>query len=215
VAAKRSCGDGGSARGGVLEQTGQGLGRQFRGLATETPQSRDCGGRGRWTRTRLDCETKMNSNGRVRDDEPNVATSFSGLAHDVIELSELQAQLFAHDVKCTTQKTRTSLLLSVVGACVLLGSVPVLLFALGELITEQTGWPLSAGLAIGAVVGIAISAGLMLAAWNRLSSGLSSLQRSRDEFSRNIAWIKSSLRSQPTKPETRRTTRADAPTNPR
>jgi hypothetical protein len=163
----------------------------------------------------LDCETKMNTNGRVRDEEPNVATSFSGLAHDVIELSELQGRLFAHDVKCTTQKTKTSLLLTIVGVCVLLGSVPVLLFALGQLITEQTGWPLSAGLAIAAVVGIAVSAALMLAAWNRLSSGLSSLQRSRDEFSRNVAWIKSSLRSQPTRPETRRTTRADVPTNPR
>jgi hypothetical protein len=157
----------------------------------------------------------MNTNGRVREEEPNVATSFSGLAHDVIELSELQAQLFALDVKCTTQKTRTSLLLSVVGACVLLGSVPVLLFALGELITEQTGWPLSAGLAIAAVIGIAISAALLLAARNRLSSGLSSLQRSRDEFSRNVAWIKSSLRSQPARPETRRATTADVPTNPR
>ena len=35
----------------------------------------------------------MNSNGRVREEEPNVATSFSELAHDVIELAELQAQL--------------------------------------------------------------------------------------------------------------------------
>jgi uncharacterized membrane protein YciS (DUF1049 family) len=138
----------------------------------------------------------MNTNGRVREEEPNVATSFSGLAHDVIELGELQAQLFAHDVKSTTQKTRTSLILAVVGVCVLLGAIPVLLFALGELISEQTGWPLSAGLAIAAVVGIAISAAILAVAWNRLNVGLSSMQRSRDEFSRNVAWVKSSLRSQ-------------------
>jgi uncharacterized membrane protein YciS (DUF1049 family) len=144
----------------------------------------------------LDCEAKMNTNGRVREEEPNVATSFSGLAHDVIELGELQAQLFAHDVKSTTQKTRTSLILAVVGVCVLLGAIPVLLFALGELISEQTGWPLSAGLAIAAVVGIAISAAILAVAWNRLNVGLSSMQRSRDEFSRNVAWVKSSLRSQ-------------------
>ena len=157
----------------------------------------------------------MNTNGRARDEEPNVATSFTGLAHDVLELGELQTQLFVHDVKCTTQKTKTSLLLAVVCACVFLGSVPVLLFALGELITEQTGWPRSAGLAIAAFVGIAVSAGLLLASWNRLSAGLSSLQRSRDEFSRNIAWIKSSLRSPPPRPEMKRTTRADVPPNPR
>jgi len=157
----------------------------------------------------------MNTNGRVRDDEPNVATSFSGLAHDVIELGELQAQLFVHDVKSTGKKTRTSLLLGVVGACVLLGTIPVLLFALGELFVEQLHWPRSAGYAISGLIGIVASGGILAAAWNRLSSGLHSMQRSRDEFSRNIAWIKSSLRSQPSKQDTRRTTRADVPPNPR
>lgn len=164
----------------------------------------------------MDCETKMNTNGRVREEEPNVATSFSGLAHDVIELSELQAQLLVHDVKSTTRKTRTSLILGVVGACVLLGSVPVLLIALGELIAEQTGWPRSGGLAIAAVVGIGISAGILAAARNRLNVGLSSLQRSREELNRNIAWIKSSLRSQSSpKSALKRTSKAGAPPYPR
>jgi|tagenome__1003787_1003787.scaffolds.fasta_scaffold20184461_3 hypothetical protein len=163
----------------------------------------------------MDCETKMNTNGRFRDEEPNVATSFSGLAHDVIELSELQAQLFAHDVKSTAQKTRTSLVLSVVGLCVLLGTIPILLMALGEFIAELTDWPLSAGLAIAAVIGIVASACLLAAARNRLSAGLNSMQQSRDELSRNIEWIKASLRSQPAKPTSRRTTRSDVPPNPR
>jgi hypothetical protein len=158
----------------------------------------------------------MSTNGRIRDEEPNVATSFSGLAHDVIELGELQTQLFVHDVKGTVQKTRTSVLLGVVGTCVLLGSVPVVLIALAELLVEQFGWTRSAGFAVAAMVGIAASAGILAAAWNRLSTGLNSMQRSRDELSRNIAWIKSSLRSQPSpNPDLRRTYKADAPPNPR
>jgi len=158
----------------------------------------------------------MNTNGRVRDEEPNVATSFAGLAHDVIELGELQAQLFVHDVKSTAQKTRTSLLLGVIGACVLLGSVPVLLFAVAELCVEQLGWPRSAGFGLAAVIGVGASAALLAAAWNRLSVGLNAMQRSRDELSRNIAWIKSSLRSQSSsKPELSRGYRADTPPNPR
>src|SRR5882757_7769931 len=48
----------------------------------------------------------------------------------VIELGELQVQLFGHDVKSTAKKTRTSLVLGVVAACVLLGAVPVLLMAI-------------------------------------------------------------------------------------
>lgn len=158
----------------------------------------------------------MNTNGRVRDEEPNVATSFSGLAHDVIELGELQAQLFVHDVKSTTQKTRTSLLLAVVGVCVLLGAVPVLLMAIGQFLAEQAECPQSAGLAIAAVIGIVVSATLLALAWSRLSEGLNSMQRSRDEFSRNIAWIKSSLRSRPTtKQDVKRTSEAGVPPNPR
>jgi hypothetical protein len=163
----------------------------------------------------MDCETKMNTNGRIREDEPNVATSFSGLAHDVIELSELQAQLFVHDLKSTAQKTRTSLVLTVIGLCVLLGTVPVALIALGQFIAELTDWPQSAGLAIAALIGIVASAVLMAVARNRLSAGLNSMQQSRDELSRNIEWIKASLRSQPAKPTVRRTTRADVPPNPR
>ena len=158
----------------------------------------------------------MNTNGRSRDDEPNVATSFSGLAHDVIELGELQSQLFVHDVKSTVQKTRTSLLLGVVGGCVLLASLPVLLFALAEFMIELFGWSRSAGFAVASVVGIAASAGFLAAAWDRLSAGLNSMQRSRDELNRNIAWIKSSLRSQPSpRPDSNRSYKPDAPPNPR
>jgi len=156
----------------------------------------------------------MNTNGRFRDKQPDVATSFSELAHDVIELGELQAQLFALDVKSTVKKTSSSVLLTIIGVCVLLGSVPVILFALGYLISELLDWPVSAGLGISAAVGIAISAGILLLAWNRLSAGLNSMQRSSEELRRNIAWIKSTLKS-------RKSTGSaidrpvGAPTNPR
>lgn len=158
----------------------------------------------------------MSTNGRVRDEEPNVATSFSGLAHDVIELGELQAQLFAHDVKSTTQQTRTSLLLAAVGTCLLLGSVPVVLFALAELFVERFEWSRSAGFAAAALVGVLASAGTLAAAWNKLSVGLNSMQRSRDEFNRNLASIKSSLRSQSApRSDMKRTGTPDAPSHPR
>jgi len=94
--------------------------------------------------------------------------------------------------------------------------VPVLLFALAELFVEQFGWTQSAGFAVAALVGIAASGGILAAAWNRLSVGLSSMQRSRDELNRNISWIKSSLRSHAsTKPDSNRSYGADVPPNPR
>lgn len=143
----------------------------------------------------MDGEAKMNTNGRVRPEEPNVATSFSGLTHDVIELAELQAKLFALDIKSTTQKARMSLIMSVVGVCLLLGTIPVALMAIGEFFIGQFGWPRAAGYALAALLGIAASGGILAAGWLRLRTGLSAMQRSGEELSRNIAWLKSSFRN--------------------
>ena len=87
----------------------------------------------------------MNTNGRTRVEQPNVATSFSELTHDAIELAELQAQLLALDLKETSESTKVSLTLGVVGTCLLLGSIPVALIALAELLIEQLDWSRAAG----------------------------------------------------------------------
>lgn len=136
----------------------------------------------------------MNTNGQSKSGEPNIAASFSGLAHDVIELAELQAQLFTLDIKSTSEKTRTSLVLAVAGACALLGSVPVALFALGELFQKFLGISEAAGFGLAALVGVVLSAVLMMAAWSNFKSGEASMRRSREELSRNLAWVKSNLR---------------------
>src|SRR3954464_129283 len=99
-------------------------------------------------------ETEMNTNGRFRDKQPDVATSFSELTHDVIELAELQAQLFALDIKSTTQKTRISLILAIVGVCFLLGSIPVALIAVAQIFIEQLEWSRAAAFAVATIVGV-------------------------------------------------------------
>jgi uncharacterized membrane protein YqjE len=137
----------------------------------------------------------MITNGRARNQEPNVAASVSELTHDVIELAELQAQLLALDIKATSQKSRTSLLLAAIGICVLLGSIPVVLFALAELFVAQFEWSPAAGFAVAALVGVLLSALFLVAGWYRFKSGFDTLARSREEFSRNLTWIKSTLRS--------------------
>jgi len=136
----------------------------------------------------------MSTNGQQKTNEPNIAASFSGLAHDVIELAELQAQLFALDVKSTSEKTRTSLILAVASGSALLGSVPVGLFALGELFRYQFKISEAAGFGFAALVGVALSAALMTAAWSHFKSDQVSMKRSREELSRNLAWVKSNLR---------------------
>jgi hypothetical protein len=137
----------------------------------------------------------MKENGRHRVQMPEVAESVSGLTHDVIELGELQAQLLMSELKKSSQKTRTCLILAIVGVCLLLASIPVALFALAEVLVEQLDWSRPAGFGAAALVGLLVSAVFFGSAYAIVRSGLFSLQRSREEFNQNIAWIKSTLRN--------------------
>jgi hypothetical protein len=146
-----------------------------------------------------------NGNGRCSVKTPNVAASVSDLTNDVIELTELQAQLFALDVKKSMVKARTCLILSVVGICLSLGSVPVALIALAELLVEQLAWSTSAAYGVATLVGLLLSGIAIGVAWGYTKKGLVSLDESREELRRNLTWLKSTLRKRghapdPTKP---------------
>jgi len=139
-------------------------------------------------------QAEVNPNGEAHSAEPNVAASFSGLAHDAIELAELQTQLLKLDVQAAARNGGMSVALMVVGACLLLGCVPVALMALAEVFVARWAWTPAAAYGTAAAIGLATSAAAGAAAWYRVRSALASLQRSRDELNRNIAWIKSNLK---------------------
>ena len=143
----------------------------------------------------MDGEAKMNTNGQARTEQPGVANSFSELTHNVIELAELQAQLFSLDVKEISQNAGISIALVIGSVCVLLGSVPVLLIALALALVELLHWSPAVSYAVAAVVGILISAGIAGAAWTQFRNGMATMKRSREELNRNIAWLKSNLRN--------------------
>jgi Putative Actinobacterial Holin-X, holin superfamily III len=139
-------------------------------------------------------QAEVNTNGTAKRAAPNVRESFSGLAHDAIELAELQTRLLKLDAQAAARNGGTSLVLGVLGVCLLLGCVPVALVALGELFVAQFEWTRAASYAAAAAIGLALSAGAGFAAWRRIRSATKALQRSRDELNRNIAWIKSNLK---------------------
>ena len=137
----------------------------------------------------------MIGNGRYPGKTPNVAASVGDLTHDVIELSELQVQLLSLDAKQSMEKARACLVLAVVGACVLLGTIPVALLALAALLIEQLGWSVAAGTAVATFVGLLIAGVVMGVAYSYIKKGLVSFDRSREELRRNVAWLKSTLRT--------------------
>jgi hypothetical protein len=143
----------------------------------------------------MDCEAKMNANGRYRPDVFNLGGSLSALTHDVIELSELQVDLLRLDLAKSSRRARRCLIFTVVGACLLLASLPVSLFAIAETLVENVGWSRAAAFAAAAAIGLTLGALFAAGAYAMLRNGIISLQRSREELSSNLKWIKSALRN--------------------
>jgi hypothetical protein len=139
-------------------------------------------------------QAEVNTNGKSKPARPNVAESFTGLAHDAIELAELQATLLKLDAQAAARNGGMSVALLVIGACLLLGCVPVALTALAEVFVAQLEWPRAAAFAASAAIGLALSAAIGTRAWYRVRVAFAALERSRNELSRNIAWIKSNLK---------------------
>lgn len=136
----------------------------------------------------------MSHNGAPTGKEPTVARSFSRLAHDAIELGELQAQLLTLDVRTLTSRMKTALMFGVASLVVLLGAVPIALLALAELLVAAGDWSRPTAVAAAAGVGVLAAVLLMAIGWRGLERGAGSLDRSREELKRNLDWIKSSLR---------------------
>lgn len=137
----------------------------------------------------------MNTNGHHRGKTPNVAASVSDLTHDVIELSELQVQLVQLDARQSMERARTCVIMAVVGAAILLGTIPVALLTIAALLVEQLQWSYAAATAVATGVGLVLAGIVLAIAYGYVKNGLLSFDRSREELRRNIAWLKSTLRT--------------------
>ncbi len=118
----------------------------------------------------------------------------AGVLHDALTLAELQFKLLAIDAQQASRRVVAPLAL--LGAAGVFGAsaLPLLLIALAQLLRDQAGWP--PALATLTAVGVGVIAAGLLAFFGYLGLRrcLAPLQRSRDEFNRNVAWLKSTLK---------------------
>lgn len=122
-----------------------------------------------------------------------VAGNIADVAHDLTLLAELQAQLLAADLKQTGRKLALPAGLALVALAIALGSFPVFLLAVAALLV-QAGMALWGALAVAAALGLVLAGVLLGAAWLGIRSNLKILDRSREEFARNLDWVKNVLR---------------------
>jgi hypothetical protein len=122
-----------------------------------------------------------------------VVGNIADFGNDIATLAELQAKLTALDAKeCATRATVPLIVLGG-GVVLALGSLPVILIGLADLIAAHSTLSPGAAQLIVGLVALAIAG---LAGFFGLKGSMSSLdsfRRSREELVRNISWIRTVL----------------------
>lgn len=115
---------------------------------------------------------------------------------DVAELVELQVRLAVSDLKCLVASTIRPLVLVAISLVLVLGSLPVLLFAAGSLLVEEFGWELAPAQLTVAGVAIALAAVLGALAVKGLMACGPPLRSSVAEFEKNMESLREMLGGQ-------------------
>lgn len=134
------------------------------------------------------------TNGSSKSPTKAVARSLGELAHDAVTLADLQVELLKTELRNEVGGTVKSVLLLVFAVVVILGCVPVLLMSLAYALVELADFSQALSLLIATLVGLVIAGSLAALGWRKLRNDSITLQRSRDEFSRNVDWIKQVLK---------------------
>lgn len=130
-----------------------------------------------------------------RQKDPRIRRSIGKLAHDAIELGELQLELVKQESCEALKRARMSFILATIGFTMLMASFPVALFALAEVFVDTLGWSRSTALGVSAVGSLSISIVVVSIAAQKFRQGFSSWKSSSEELRYNIAWLKAALQN--------------------
>jgi hypothetical protein len=134
----------------------------------------------------------MKNNG-IASPLEGVVESVAGLGGDIAALAELQGKLALADLKVSAGEAAIPTLMLATGLVVALSSVPVALVGLAYLVAEATGWRTSLAFLVTAAAVMVLALVVALVGYLGLTKSFSSFRRSRDELTRNVAWIKTVL----------------------
>jgi Putative Actinobacterial Holin-X, holin superfamily III len=115
---------------------------------------------------------------------------FASLAHDVILIAELQAQLFAADVRAWRRASGLRVGLAIGGIVLLAAAVPTALMGAGICMAEWAGVSPGVGLLCAASLAALGAGGLLLLASRRGGAPRKAFERSTRELSANVAAIR-------------------------
>ncbi|TWU27678.1 phage holin family protein [Bythopirellula polymerisocia] len=127
---------------------------------------------------------------------PRVQKSFSTLARDALDLAELQFKLFKLDSKAASRILWGTLILAAIGLALLVAALPLAMLAVAEALIENNGWSRMEALGMVSGGGILASAIAISLGWWKFKECLTAWNRSSEELTRNVDWLKSTLSSE-------------------
>jgi Putative Actinobacterial Holin-X, holin superfamily III len=125
--------------------------------------------------------------------EKQVLGGIAEFGNDIATLAELQARLTLLDLKECLQKLTVPVALVGAGLVAVIGALPVALVGVAGLLASALKIsPAAASLLTGGVV-LVVAVGTVAVAASRIPASFSSFRRSREELTRNLAWIRTVL----------------------
>lgn len=139
-------------------------------------------------------KTTMNEqNGASKSASKGMTRSLAGLGHDAMILVELQWELFQRESQQSLRSAATPIALLAIGGSIALGCVPILLLSLAHGIVEFAGLSQAFALLISGIVGLLVAGLGTRVGVQRLRGVSQHMRSSREEFQRNVRWVKQIL----------------------
>lgn len=126
-----------------------------------------------------------------------VAQSMGDLTRDIVSLAELQFELFRNDYRAGMKGLLVPVVLLLVAGIVALGTVPIALLLTAEILIQVAGLSRASALSIAALSGFIGAVALGVVGWSQIRGVGRIFQRSHEEWTRNLNWIKVALKRSP------------------
>jgi hypothetical protein len=140
-------------------------------------------------------ETTMNRrNGSTAEPPNGVAKDIGELTHDIVSLAELQFELFRIDIREGLNRMLVPVAMLLVAGIVAVGTAPIALIVVAEFLAQAAGLSRAAAFSIVALSGFIVALALGVVGWSYLRGVVRVFERSREELTRNMTWIKHALK---------------------
>lgn len=136
----------------------------------------------------------IHHNGKTSSPPVAVARNMSQVAHDVVELAELQSALVKLELSGWWKQLVFPTVLLIIAGIVALSCLPILVLSLAYGLAALTSLELGWCLLIASASCLVIAAIIGLVGWMKLKAAQAPLTESRRELSQNLRWIKSVLK---------------------